>query len=326
MLPVLGALIGAGGSIAGGLIGANAQSEAAETNWKINLLNYYSREAERRDRINAAQTEQRDRKLGQTDANGNRVRFVEGKGWVTELSDEGQQMQDAQDQEQMRRLLLDLPARRRQMFDNIRDQNTDRYLSEGAMNALKRTGELPQEAAARMRTAAASNVNENWDNIVNSIMRKTTRTGSSGTGRILADAMKERAASVDATGTRAYMAGESQGAQNEAGRQANYLNIFNALSGRARGMPQVQYSPNPVGQNADAMMRGAASRGDDAGNQVIAAFGQKGGSMDYIEPQYGLANTVSGGAQALGGAFENIGSYYNKRHAQNSMSGTGGLY
>lgn len=46
---VLGALIGAAGSIGAGFLGARAESDAAEKNWQINLLNYYSRERERQE-------------------------------------------------------------------------------------------------------------------------------------------------------------------------------------------------------------------------------------------------------------------------------------
>ncbi len=95
MIEILGALLGAGGSIAGGLMGAGAQEKAADQNWQINLLNYYARERERQDRIRQAGIERRDRHLGSTDANGNRTHFVPGQGWVSELSSEGKAMNDA---------------------------------------------------------------------------------------------------------------------------------------------------------------------------------------------------------------------------------------
>ncbi len=208
-----------------------------------------------------------------------------------------------------------LPMRRRQMQENFAGQQDDKYYAEGAMNAYKRGGELPQDAGARAYTSAMQGTNANWDNIVNSLMRSATRQGNSNVGRILTDTMKGRTGDANMLGARARAAGEQAGAQNEAGRGANYLNIFNALSGRSRGMPATQYNPQNVAGASDAAMKNNQSLAADAGNQLTSAYGQKGGSLDYVEPQYGYANAVSGGAQALGGAFQNIGSYYDKRQA-----------
>ncbi len=320
MLELLGSLIGAGGTIAGGIVGANAQSDANDSNWKINLLNYYLRERERQDRIRQAAIERHDRQLGATNASGSRVYFKPGVGWVEELSAQDKGMQDAQNKEQEARLMVDLPARRKKMQQDLASQGNDAYYAEGAMDAYKRSGELPQYAGARAATAAAQGVNQNWDNIVNALMRNANRTGNSNTGMMLNQLMQGRTADANSVIARARLGGEAQGDQAGANRGANYLNIADSFIKRSRGMPSVAYTPQNIQGNTDKLLTSNQQLAADAGNQLTQAYGQKGGSMDYVEPQYGWANTIASGGQALGSSLSNMGSYFAKRQAQGSGS------
>src|SRR4051812_18206156 len=100
---LIGAMVGGVGSI----IGAGESADAQEKNWQVNLLNYYLRERERRDRIQQAEQSRNDTMLGATDARGNRTHFVPGKGWVQELSTEDAALGDAQLREQMASVMED---------------------------------------------------------------------------------------------------------------------------------------------------------------------------------------------------------------------------
>src|ERR1043165_2882906 len=98
---MIGALIGAAATIGSGILGANAESDAANKNWQIDLLNYYARQQERFDTIQQAREQSAENKLGVTDAAGNRTHFIPGVGWVTELSDEQKTLQEGYQQEEL---------------------------------------------------------------------------------------------------------------------------------------------------------------------------------------------------------------------------------
>jgi len=89
------ALLGAFANVVGAGLGASAASKADDTNWDINLLNYYQRERERNDAIQQGRHQEHDTKLGATDAAGNRTYFKPGVGWVTDLAPQQKTLQDA---------------------------------------------------------------------------------------------------------------------------------------------------------------------------------------------------------------------------------------
>lgn len=95
VLPIIGALAGAAGSIGSALIGANAQSTATQYNWMANLYNLAQRRQERRESMDYADTLRREQQLGGTDAFGNRSYFKPGQGWVQELAPEQRALMEA---------------------------------------------------------------------------------------------------------------------------------------------------------------------------------------------------------------------------------------
>jgi hypothetical protein len=321
---IFGSLIGGASSIAGGIMGANEQDKTAKQNYQINLLNYYQRERERQDRIREAQEQQKERKEGATNASGDRVHYVAGKGWVTDLSAKSQEFQGLQDKENEHVLLQDLPAKRTQMFQNLADAAKARYSAEGVESALKRSPESLRDATSRTLLAAGSNNNSSWDDLTNELNRGNLRSGNSQYANIAREMGRGRATSMADAAGKLSMAAEDNAQKDRITQRSGLYNILGALQARGAGMPQVNYTPQNIQGTANAMLSGNQSLDANAGNQVTSAFGQKGGTLDYSEPNYGWANAVSGGGQALGSMFGNIGSYYNSkdRYGKNSDGGT----
>jgi len=115
---MIAALLGALASVGGAALGADASSKAADYNYRMDLLNYYAREKERRQTYQTAQRQEEEAKLGSTDAQGNRTYFKPGVGWVVDASDETKQLQELYRNEELAQLQNDLPQRRERMNAN----------------------------------------------------------------------------------------------------------------------------------------------------------------------------------------------------------------
>jgi hypothetical protein len=314
MLPLLGALVGAGGSIAGGLIGAGAADTAAMTNWQINLLNYFQRERERKDAMREAASNKRDTKLGMTDARGNRVHFVEGVGWVTDLGEGQDEMQKLQDQEQRNVLTQDLPMRRRAM-----QRNEQRSLGEESLADMFRRNMLDVRRGSDasyehdLMAAQTQGLEEAGRAGLDQAMRTAMRTGtsSSNIGRI---AERHNAALMDAfrkAGLQAKVQSRGKADEEFERRRASEANLYNLFAGRAAQLPDVSYRPQPIDTNANAnMSRGQAAMGS-ANQLATQVAAMKGGTLDYIQPNYGWANAIGGGASALASALRMAGTQGN---------------
>lgn len=326
MLPVLGALIGAGGSIAGAMIGAGAQSDAAEKNYYINLLNYYQRERERNDRIREGRRIEAQQQEGATDAAGNRTRYIPGRGWVTELSDQSKQLQDLQRQEQINVLTRDLPMRRRAMD---RQEEQGAASNDVASNLLERfrkgVEEDPEAMRRRMTSAATSAINREYDEVVQAAMRTAVRQGNSNIGKIIGDLSKQRIQQIAQTIAGIPVQARATAEQMTNQREANLLNQYNMLASRGSQVPGVSYAPQNIDGNLNNLMNAFANRLDKGAGLLMNAHRIPGGTMDYMQPDLGTANAVITGSNALGTALERIGSYNNNQEALRQRQAAGNV-
>lgn len=320
MLPFLAAMIGAGGSIAGGLIGAGAQQEAADMNWQINLLNYYQRQQERRDRIREAQQTRADQRLGATDAFGNRTKFVEGKGWVTELSDQDQLLADLQRQEQLKTLQNDLPLRRAQLMRNDSRQREEEQIAEGLREKFRRDIGVDPEALKRTMMGNISQaLNREYDSLENEAMRKAMRTGASNSGQILADLARDRIKTIASSIAGVPMQAYQMASDMSAKEQGNNANMYNMMATRAGQMPGVSYRPENVQGDANNLMKYFANMSMNGDNNVQKALAQPGGTLDYVRPNTGYGDAIAGGANALSAALERMYAANNRQNAMNTF-------
>lgn len=307
VLPLIGGLIGGAGSIVSGIMGARAADDASERNWQINLLNYYAREQERRDRIAQATRNERDQKLGYTDSDGSRVRFVEGVGWVSDLSDEAQDIQDAQRAEQLRVLQQDLPMRRRSMERNERRSYQDEADADALRRDMRDLRRAPDsELEALLYNSAVQGMDDAFDKSQSAAVTSAMRTGSSNIDRILSGLNKDRAEAQGRAAMEAKLKARGSGDADFENKRAQLANLYNMFATRASVAPDVSYQPMNVDKNSQGMMAQGSQNAMKAGSELASAFGAKGGTMDYTQPNYGWANAIGGGANALSSMFRNM--------------------
>lgn len=308
MMPIIGAGIGAGGSIASGMMGAEAQDRAANLNWQINLMNYYQRERERREQMNWARENRDIQQQGSTGPDGERTKFVDGKGWVSTRSERGQQISELQDSEQVARLTQDMPMLRRGM-----QRNESRSLEdETEANALRQQFRgIRQESPGQLENllfgAATNRMTESYDDAQESLLRQSYRTGASNTGQVLSTLQAERARSSSDAAMEAKLRARGIVQQEYDQKRSGTANLYNMFATRASALPNVSYAPQNIdnGQGATAQF---AQLGYRAGKDLSDAAGKQGGTLDYVQPNMGWANAVGGGASALASAFRGLGA------------------
>lgn len=330
-------LLGGGTSIVGSIFGGNAQDEANATNRQANLMNYYARQQERNDRIQQAQLARgdakkadaknekryddrlKDMRLGSTDAMGNRTKWVDGQGWVVDLSDTSENLRDAEANEQLAQLTRDAPLKRKQQDANYGEQVADR---DRAQVLRKKLGEVrvdPEAIRRRSAAEAAKGVNGTFDEATNTAMRSALRTGSSNTGNILAAMAKQRAGAVGDAVSKAGAAAPAQAMALEDAETKQLSNLFNLFAQRASGVNQTQIKASGAAEDANALLARSAQSGNAAQqpqdfyqnergaiSNLLAAFAQQGGTLGKVEPMMGTANTLG----AIGSSIESMGNKY----------------
>ena len=310
VLPLLAAGLGAAGSIAGGLMGANAQESANKTNQLINIMNAMMRQQERIDQIEMAGKIRREDKLGGIDADGNITRFVPGQGWVVTSSQKYKELEDLQRRELLAQLYSDLPMKRKQMQDNYSDQQQDRELEEKYIKELPYAKVSPDGIRAMLFEDANKGIQGSFDESTAAALRGVTRRGGD-VSNVLSKFARERA---DATGDAFSKTGlqslqlADQMTKSNTGQLQNLINFF---GGRARGLPAVNYRPQDTDGNANNLLKSMLSGSQNSEGLVTTAAGKQGGTFDYITPNLGYANTVAQAGQSLGNLFKSFGSQNN---------------
>jgi len=308
VLPLIAAGLGAAGSIAGGIMGANATESANKTNQMINIMNAMMRERERIDQIEMAGKVRREDKLGGIDAAGNRSYFDPERGWVVAPSGAQRGVQQLQDREQEKVLMQDLPLKRQQMQKNYVSQLDDKERETALLKEMPYTKVDPSTIRGMLFQDAQKGIDGSFDEATSAAMRSTLRQGGSGAADILAKMAKERGeATGDAfskTGVQALQMADSMSKSNM-GQLQNLINFF---GGRARGLPAVQYSRQDTEGTGNNLLRSMLGASQNSEGLVTTAAGNKGGTFDYTTPNLGFANTVVQGGQALGNLFKAFGS------------------
>lgn len=308
VLSLLAAGLGTAGSIAGGLMGAQATESVNKTNQLINIMNAMSRERERTDQMETAGKIRREDKLGGIDAAGNRSYFDPERGWVVAPSAATSSISALQDREQERVLAQDLPLKRKQMQKNYVSQLDDKERETALLKELPYTKVDPSTIRGMLFQDAQKGIDGSFDEATSAAMRSTLRQGGSGAGDILAKLAESRSSATgDAfskTGVQALQMADSMSKSNVSQLQ----NLINFFGGRARGLPAVQYSRQDTDGEANNLLKTAISAGQNSEGQLISAAGKEGGKLDYTTPNLGFANTLVQGGQSLGNLFKAFGS------------------
>ena len=303
----MGALLAAFASLASGVVGAGAADAAAQRNYNIDLLNYFSREKERRQAIEAADKRDRETKLGSTDASGNHTYFKPGVGWVTDLAPEQQTLQDLYQNEELQQLQNDLSKKRQILNANVTRQGAESGRAEALMDAFMRV-QRPDAGMVEglMNDASVRGINEGFDGALNEAMRTAVRSGASNSGKVAAEIGKSKSkALVDAFLNNKINA-TGQADQQYDQERANIANLYNMFATRASAMPDVAYNPRNIEGLASAAQGANMSNNSQAGGALINAFAKQGGTLSMMEPNYGWANAIASGGNALGAAFDSL--------------------
>lgn len=308
VLPLLAAGLGAAGSIAGGFMGAQAQESANKTNQLINIMNAMARERERIDAMEMSGKIRREDKLGGIDAAGNRTYFDPERGWVAAPSVSGRATQELQDREQEKVLLQDLPMRRKMMQANYVDQMQDREKEEALLKEMPYTKVDPSTIRGMLFQDAQKGIDGSFDEATSAGVRSTVRQGGAGLDELLSKMARERSSATgDAfskTGVQALQLADSMTKSN-VGQLQNLINFF---GGRARGLPAINYQKDDNTGNANNLMKSMLSGSQNSESAVINAAGKQGGTVDYITPNLGFANTVAQAGPLLGNIFKSFSS------------------
>jgi len=319
MVAGLGAILGGVGSIAGAFSSARQQEETNKTNQMINMINFMMRQQEREDMLRQAQKQETMAMEGTRDAQGNVVRYVPGKGWVTILSNESQEMQDMQQAEQAQVLGQDLPMRRRQLKENAGRQVKEGEIANQLREELTRVRVDPERLKAEMLAGASRGTNDIFDKLVSSAARNAVRTGSSNFGSVLAATGKERAKALSDQMASIPGQARQQAAQLEQGEKANLTNLYNAFANRAGAMPGVSYAPQNITGTADQFLGQGAARGASAGGAMLSALSRSGPSFDYQQPDDGFGAALGVTGQAIGNVADTMSGQKEKDRIYNAF-------
>lgn len=317
MLPLIGMALGGIGSAVGGIMGAEASADANEKNWQINLMNYYARERERREQMQESRINKRENQLGTTDADGNRTQFVAGQGWVSTRGKDGDQIADLQRQEQINVLTNDLPMRRRFMERNegrsYEDEDTADTIRRD-MKSVRRGNDAELESL--LYNTATNRMAQAYDESQAATVREAQRTDSSNIGKMLESSNRNRADSYADAAMEAKLRARGSADQEYQSKVGNLANLYNMFASRASVAPDVSYRPENVDAGMQQMAGQLSRQGVTVGEALAQAAGKKGGTIDYVQPDYGMANAIGSGTRALSGMFKGIA-------AENGMTAVG---
>lgn len=277
-----------GGTALTSLFGASEASRTAQTNADISMLNYYEQKQAREDAARTARGMQADARLGTTDAAGNRTRFVPGLGWVTDLAQDQQQLQNLTEAEQLRQL-SDNAARNanNDARSSMRRGREDQFATEAdrEMSAVRR----PDEGALRelLISRAAEARNQSADRSGEMVARQSLRSG----GQNAAELMQGARAASDAdasrrSGIEATLAARDLSRQefaNERDASRSIMDYFRRMS--TSGNAPVT-GVTPTGPSTQSS--GVADQG------LLNILASRPPTLDYQSPNTAATDTMQG--------------------------------
>lgn len=322
MVEMIGGIAGAAGSVISGMMAAKAADRAADMNWQINLMNYYQRERERKEAMRRADVASAEQKLGTADIRGTTTKFVPGKGWVVTGAADVMEMMKLQDQAQKDVLTKDIPQRRKVQERNYVRGLGDEALAETFRKKLGNVYRGSDEAvAADLYKAMSGGIAESNRDTSKRMFTQAMRTGQNSNFDDLAASLagaSNEAYSRAALNARMQARGKADEAYNQE-RGAN-AQLYQMFAQRAGQLPDVSYK-------SQAFAEGDAA---DASKQSLAAMGmganyaaQKGGTLDYIQPNYGWANAAASAGSAIGSLGRMFGAQSQRRGAGGGAAGGG---
>jgi transposase-like protein len=302
VLPLLAAAIGAGGSIAGGLIGARSQDKANEQNYQIALLNYYNQIEQQRQAQAEAHRQDAESKLGSTDAEGNTVKFVPGVGWVQTRSAKGEEYAGELRKEELAQL-QDLKNKREQAYKVQGRKGRQGNMSDALYEAYARNYRRdPSSLIGRKNLMATEASNEGFDEAMRQAMVDNIRTGGGNQAKIASQFGRDKFNSL----RKAFQENEIGAVEGEENRymqeQGNILNMANSLAQQAGEPFDAPF--NPRSQDITSGLQSAMGQGAGTASRLQSAFSQQYPDFNFQhEPNMGIPNTIAQATQIAAGGI-----------------------
>lgn len=292
-------VIGAAGGIGSSILGGEAASDAANTNFAINMYNQQQEERARQDSKRFAEERIADQKLGSTDAFGNSTKFVEGQGWISQLSPQQQQLYNYF-------LSQELPERQAQFQRAAELSRGDADMAQFIMDQLQRVQRPDDNAlAAQIYAQSARGIGEGAQDVAEAASRQGLRSGNANLGDILAKlggkTMQQRSDARED----AFLKAKDYGDNKYDQERSKLAQLYGAFAGRADNPLGVSYDPSNIsnGNSQLGMMLQQAAQGNAQGFNANAMTG---GTFDYVTPDNGMANAIGGVGSSLEGMFTGL--------------------
>jgi hypothetical protein len=291
---VIGALIGAAASVAGGLMGANAQQQSDETNFQIALMNYYENKRQFDKSQEIAEKLRAEGKLGETDIWGNHTYWDPVKGWVTVTSDEQNALLKGYQRQELAQL-SDLDKKRAVMDRNLERQGTESRYADSLFDAMLRVQqENPQDIVGLKNLMAAQGIAEGMSPMVRDATRGALRVGDERGAAEVASRMGIKQGDALRQAFMQNMFGARDQSENDYNRRRGGLNeLYQQFAKSSGAIPDVSYNPRNIEGSTAQMASGARNAASSADAGYLNAASRNPPNFEYeSKPNMGYANTV----------------------------------
>lgn len=311
--PFLAAAMGlsAAGGIGGSIFGARTANNQAKLDAQIAAGNQFQQGVDRESAILSAMRQQAEDRLGTTDVYGNRTKWVDGLGWVTEAAPEVQQNIDSALAEQMQQLTHDA-SRNRYNADMVSanarraDPFYDTYLRELSQTAGTRID--PNDRYQQDIAGQVTGFNRGFDDATEMYASQALRSGNATSARGFADIATERG-----KGLADIFAQSRTGARNATRSE------FDADRGRASSMaggfldaamsgPTGAPGTDGVDRGGNAGLGLASNRGAQNNALLAAAMGAPTPIHPGITLSNGTANAFTTAGAEIGSLGHGLGA------------------
>lgn len=322
MFGLLGAGLGAAGSIGSAVIGANAQHEASVNNYMVALMNYYQRQREvQQAQMEASRIENKNNQ-GFTDARGNSTKYVPGQGWVATAAPDVKALQSRETNEQMQALGTDATIKRQQLLKNSQRSSGEGDYANALMDQMRRQLRTnPDQLENTLRGAATQGVNRAYDDTQAGVNQEALRTRSSNAGEAMKTLARSRSSSLGDAMMSARMASLDKAPAMDAANKGSEANLYNMFASRASAMPDVAFQPSGVSDSASSMLGPAGKLAQTGQGYSFQAASMPGPRMPYMPADYGTANAIGATGSSLGGVFTNLNNQNNYDGLLNAIRG-----
>lgn len=307
---IIGALAGAGGGIASALLGGQSADEAAAWNYYISQMNIRAQKQQQQRAIDYAEDVRDDQKLGATDALGNTTRFVEGKGWQSQLSPEQQALYDYFFNQE-------LPEKRSQFNRQAQSSRDNADTANALLGEFKRVQkDTPMEAASKLYLSATRGASDGARDVSEAALRQATRTGNSNIAQIIGALGKSSMENRANARLNADIQAEDYVNDKYASERGGLANLYRMFLGNANAPLQASYDPTGIPQGANSLMNMFAQRSSQGDSMGFNAASQPAPQMDYVQPNNAWANA----AGAIGQSLSGLGTRLGGMNQQNDMN------